>query len=36
LEGLAEVVADRVRGLEIDLCVMPGNYRFAVEGSGKA
>ncbi|MGO9272398.1 MAG: metallophosphoesterase [Terriglobia bacterium] len=32
LDGLAEAVAERVEGLDIDLCVMTGDYRFDVEG----
>ena len=32
LDGLAEVVAERIRGLEADLCVMTGDYRFALRG----
>lgn len=32
LDGLAEIIADRVRGLEADLCVLTGDYRFEVAG----
>jgi len=32
LDGLAEAVAERVEGLDADLCVMTGDYRFDVEG----
>ena len=32
VDGLAEVVAERVTGLPVDLCVMTGDYRFAMEG----
>jgi predicted MPP superfamily phosphohydrolase len=32
LDGLAEIVAERVRGLEADLCVMTGDYRFRLQG----
>lgn len=31
-DGLADVVAGVVSGLRVDLCVMTGDYRFAVEG----
>ena len=32
MDGLAEIVAERVAGLEADLCVMTGDYRFSVHG----
>ncbi|HMD97926.1 MAG TPA: metallophosphoesterase [Terriglobia bacterium] len=32
LDGLAEAVAERVEGLDADLCVMTGDYRFDVGG----
>jgi predicted MPP superfamily phosphohydrolase len=32
VNGLAEIVADRVAALPADLCVMTGDYRFAMEG----
>ena len=32
MDGLAEVVADRVAALPVDLCVMTGDYRFEVDG----
>ena len=32
VDGLAEVIAERVSGLNTDLCVMTGDYRFAVDG----
>jgi uncharacterized protein len=32
LDGLAENIAKLVAGLEVDLCVMTGDYRFRVEG----
>ncbi|HEY6292574.1 MAG TPA: metallophosphoesterase [Terriglobia bacterium] len=32
MDGLAEIVAERVAGLGADLCVMTGDYRFAVDG----
>jgi predicted MPP superfamily phosphohydrolase len=33
LEGLAERISDGVRGLSVDLCVLTGDYRFAVSGT---
>ena len=33
LLGFADVVSERIRDLEVDLCVMTGDYRFAVRGS---
>jgi len=33
VDGLAEIVAERVAALPVDLCVMTGDYRFAMEGS---
>lgn len=32
LDGLAEVVADIVASLDVDLCVMTGDYRFKAQG----
>jgi hypothetical protein len=32
LPGLAECVSDRLSGLQVDLCVLTGDYRFAVSG----
>ncbi len=32
IDGLAEVVAERIAALSIDLCVMTGDYRFDVGG----
>jgi len=32
VDGLAEIVADRVAAVPVDLCVMTGDYRFAMEG----
>jgi predicted MPP superfamily phosphohydrolase len=32
VDGLAEVVAERIAGLHTDLCVMTGDYRYEVEG----
>jgi uncharacterized protein len=32
VNGLAEIVAERVAALPADLCVMTGDYRFAMEG----
>lgn len=32
MDGLAEVIAERVASLDADLCVMTGDYRFAVQG----
>jgi predicted MPP superfamily phosphohydrolase len=32
LDGLAEVVADLVGPLDVDLCVMTGDYRFKAQG----
>jgi len=32
LDGLAEVVADLVSPLDVDLCVMTGDYRFKAQG----
>src|ERR1700722_6499227 len=32
LDGLAEVVADLVAPLDVDLCVMTGDYRFNAQG----
>lgn len=32
LDGLAEIVAEHVSGLEADLCVMTGDYRFGLQG----
>lgn len=33
VDGLAEVLAERVRDVEADVCAMTGDYRFDVEGS---
>jgi predicted MPP superfamily phosphohydrolase len=33
LDGLAEVLADELARLPVDLCVLTGNYRFRVYGS---
>jgi predicted MPP superfamily phosphohydrolase len=32
VDGLAEVVAERLRGVDADLCVMTGDYRFEITG----
>ena len=32
MDGLAEIVADRIAGLPADLCVMTGDYRFELVG----
>lgn len=32
VEGLAEIVAERLTGLDADLCVMTGDYRFKARG----
>jgi predicted MPP superfamily phosphohydrolase len=32
MDGLAEIVAERVAALPADLCVMTGDYRFGMEG----
>jgi uncharacterized protein len=32
MHGLAEVIAENVAGLDVDVCVMTGDYRFAIEG----
>jgi len=32
MDGLAEVIAERAAGLDADLCVMTGDYRFAAAG----
>ena len=32
MDGLAEIVAERLQGLQADLCVMTGDYRFEVQG----
>jgi uncharacterized protein len=32
LEGLADALSERLRTLEVDLCVMTGDYRFEVQG----
>jgi predicted MPP superfamily phosphohydrolase len=32
VEGLAEILADHVSDLPVDLCVMTGDYRFKIEG----
>jgi predicted MPP superfamily phosphohydrolase len=32
LDGLAEVVADLISPLDVDLCVMTGDYRFKAQG----
>jgi len=32
VDGLAQIVAERVAALPADLCVMTGDYRFAMEG----
>jgi predicted MPP superfamily phosphohydrolase len=32
IDGLAEIVAERLGALPADLCVMTGDYRFAMEG----
>lgn len=32
LPGLAENIGDSLRGLAVDLCVLTGDYRFAVDG----
>ena len=36
VDGLAEVVAELVAGLDVDLCVMTGDYRFEADGSCNA
>jgi predicted MPP superfamily phosphohydrolase len=33
LMGFADVVSERIRDLDVDLCVMTGDYRFGVSGS---
>jgi uncharacterized protein len=33
VDGLAEIVAERVKAVPVDLCVMTGDYRFAMEGT---
>ena len=33
VDGLSDVVAEIVSGCEVDLCVMTGDYRFAIHGS---
>jgi uncharacterized protein len=33
LTGFADVVSERIRDLDVDLCVMTGDYRFEVRGS---
>jgi predicted MPP superfamily phosphohydrolase len=32
LEGLADDLYDRIRGLDVDLCVLTGDYRFKTQG----
>ena len=32
VDGLAEIVAERLRGVDADLCVMTGDYRFEITG----
>jgi predicted MPP superfamily phosphohydrolase len=32
LAGLADAISERLQGLEVDLCVMTGDYRFDVRG----
>ena len=32
MDGLAEIVAERIAGLHADLCVMTGDYRFELVG----
>lgn len=32
-DALVDVVADRLRGIDADLCVLTGDYRFAVTGA---
>ncbi len=32
LAGLAETICDHIRSLEVDLCVLTGDYRFEVNG----
>jgi predicted MPP superfamily phosphohydrolase len=32
IDGLAEIVAERLRGVDADLCVMTGDYRFEITG----
>jgi predicted MPP superfamily phosphohydrolase len=32
MDGLAEIIADRIAGLNADLCVMTGDYRFELVG----
>lgn len=36
VDGLAEVLAERLRFLPVDLCVLTGDYRFDVSGPCKA
>src|SRR5919108_952079 len=31
--GLADAISERLRSLEVDLCVMTGDYRYEVRGS---
>jgi uncharacterized protein len=33
LAGLAECLSDSIRGLRVDLCVLTGDYRYAVSGT---
>ena len=33
VDGLAEIVADQLASLSVDLCVLTGDYRFEVRGS---
>jgi uncharacterized protein len=32
LKGLADAVSERLKGLEVDLCVLTGDYRFEMRG----
>jgi predicted MPP superfamily phosphohydrolase len=32
IDGLAEVIAERIAGLHVDLCVMTGDYRYEIAG----
>jgi predicted MPP superfamily phosphohydrolase len=33
MDGLAEIIAERLTGLDADLCVMTGDYRFKARGA---
>ena len=33
VDGLAEIVAERIAGLHADLCVMTGDYRYEIRGT---